>query len=1182
MTTKTAKANVVPVRQRTQYSCMAASMTMCLKALGYDLLDEDQVNRVMGAAPMQGAAWEQALATAQHFGCRATLTMPATVEQLKAWTDAGVPVMIAWNPEGRPWSHASVVFDVDADLNVYVADPNIPNPKETVRIVPEAEFYGKWYEKFPDYLVRRPACAIEREITTDGKQVRLASADKTGASAYKFNGQTYTWKRVAQQRFYDPEFRAWNLVSPQMDILATLKHTKDMPPYAQKEGPSEWVVSVRIPATPEERDQHGTSKTITLKQRFPSDDGVKNTAEAQAFAIRGFEQFIKGREHLKTAEMPLRDNTTLREHQLRWDNVTTAFSKTLAASISVPKLDVKDRDHSVEINIGPLFGIRYLGLHFQINGSTVPNAKMPPSFSVVAFPSFVGRQDWPNIPVKAIERDLFGITMKMMTHVLSPFGKTNTFAGGSAAPGHGVIVHITDDLEAAWANLPAKAALLGHAISKMITSHVGDFRKNKAQTTQDLQQQLDDARQQFQYMTEALADAKSSGDTDSERYYDVRENEAKLRMDRLKEQLEGMSKVAFKPWTDPHKSPAGVPYPKSKWDHLGKASPFRWSTPAENHDGSYPEPWRVTDKDAALVLMKHTFPHFKDIYTDYESTQHQGHNLILVGLRDNRDKVAHQARIAEMVKALHSHWPVLPHPHGGALWLMDDVKKDVLRHGKHAKGPQTTVKTQDEKRREQNKITVEKATPRNDAARALAERGNKGQGTHKNKQDFDRGHARSPKHKKNFDREAVDRVTERFIRASAVFELPWKFRGEPSLASPPAAIFMPGAGGYNLHVVPPGPAKAAIEQVQKSPLYPASTIKLDGASKEFPGADVWAVMMHNPIAATLTIEIVKALKQLGYHMNVHPKIQRQYGSRFIRGAYSGNPDGKPIYDVKIDHGENQALSGGHDVMKRLQDQYRIEQGHAPREPNPRLASDVEWVMDKPFHGRVNDAFLDRIRSHSDLRHVLGKAGSKGFVLSLPDYFDDPEFNGGSEYDVYFQPAEPGWWTIIVGMTHGGALIKTLGDLLRVRPMRSASGPKQAWLFSHKPVPTVQEAPEWIVPSSGPGKVNDAFLDRIKAHPQLKHFINTEGHVYVLMMGGLIMGDPENESSTDVQFQPAKPGWWAMHINPIYSKRIINRLSDLLKIPVKTAGARWNANTPGEVEHIEHLTRRFVAVHGRGT
>lgn len=146
-------------------------MSMCLQALGYAHADEDEVNKVMGALPMQGASWEQALACAQHYGCRATLTTPSTVRQLKEWTDRGVPVMIAWNPEGRDWSHASVVFDVSEDMQVSVADPNIPDPDETVRVLSSAEFYKTWYEKWPNYLVRRPACAIEREITPDGRQI---------------------------------------------------------------------------------------------------------------------------------------------------------------------------------------------------------------------------------------------------------------------------------------------------------------------------------------------------------------------------------------------------------------------------------------------------------------------------------------------------------------------------------------------------------------------------------------------------------------------------------------------------------------------------------------------------------------------------------------------------------------------------------------------------------------------------------------------------------------------------------------------------------------------------------------------------------------------------------------------------------------------------------------------------
>jgi len=152
-------------------------MHMCLKALG--VADSecaiDLVNKVMGAKPMHGATWEDAAAAAQHYGMRATLVVPSTIAQMKAWTDAGIPVMIAWNPEGRDWSHASVVFDVDEDHTVHVADPNIPDPEETVRVVPKGEFYSKWGEKWPRYIVRRPAMAIEREITTDGRQVMAST-----------------------------------------------------------------------------------------------------------------------------------------------------------------------------------------------------------------------------------------------------------------------------------------------------------------------------------------------------------------------------------------------------------------------------------------------------------------------------------------------------------------------------------------------------------------------------------------------------------------------------------------------------------------------------------------------------------------------------------------------------------------------------------------------------------------------------------------------------------------------------------------------------------------------------------------------------------------------------------------------------------------------------------------------
>jgi hypothetical protein len=187
---------------------MATSMAMALQALGQTHCDEDTVNKVMGAQPMKGASWENALACAQHFGMRATLTSPCTVKQLKAWTDAGTPVLIAWNPEGREWSHASLVFDVDDEGNVWVADPNIPDPDETVRMVSKAEFYSKWSEKWPNYLVRRPAMAIEREITVDGRQVQAgkkeqrAQKDK-GMSRFLKNGPVHPTEKSDSAKAMD-------------------------------------------------------------------------------------------------------------------------------------------------------------------------------------------------------------------------------------------------------------------------------------------------------------------------------------------------------------------------------------------------------------------------------------------------------------------------------------------------------------------------------------------------------------------------------------------------------------------------------------------------------------------------------------------------------------------------------------------------------------------------------------------------------------------------------------------------------------------------------------------------------------------------------------------------------------------------------------------------------------------
>ena len=48
--------------------------------------------------------------------------------------------------------------------------------------------------------------------------------------------------------------------------------------------------------------------------------------------------------------------------------------------------------------------------------------------------------------------------------------------------------------------------------------------------------------------------------------------------------------------------------------------------------------------------------------------------------------------------------------------------------------------------------------------------------------------------------------------------------------------------------------------------------------------------------------------------------------RVRAAAYSGNPDGKPIYTREVDHGYEEPISGGSNVMVELVENLRREQG----------------------------------------------------------------------------------------------------------------------------------------------------------------------------------------------------------------------------------------------------------------
>lgn len=206
---KISRANVSQIRQETQYTCVAASIASCLKAHGKSVTEQD-VNHVLGASPLSGASWEQALATLQYFGMRGHLVVPSTIDMLRYWTDAGTPVCIAWTPRDRPWSHASVVYHVD-DEHVHVMDPNLPDPSQTTIAVSHEDFYAKWFEKYTDnVLIRRPALAIEREVFPDGRQVRASVADVT-----------------TQPLRTQPDYGTRNAPDPGAETSMTTKNTKN-------------------------------------------------------------------------------------------------------------------------------------------------------------------------------------------------------------------------------------------------------------------------------------------------------------------------------------------------------------------------------------------------------------------------------------------------------------------------------------------------------------------------------------------------------------------------------------------------------------------------------------------------------------------------------------------------------------------------------------------------------------------------------------------------------------------------------------------------------------------------------------------------------------------------------------------------------------------------------------------
>jgi len=108
--------------------------------------------------------------------------------------------------------------------------------------------------------------------------------------------------------------------------------------------------------------------------------------------------------------------------------------------------------------------------------------------------------------------------------------------------------------------------------------------------------------------------------------------------------------------------------PKSVYDASGI---FGWASPADN----YAPPWRVAHADVALdYITKLTGE--PDVYVEYDS-ERGGRMALWVGLRDNRDKDAHEARLDDVERLLKGKRFKVKRGRG-YIRLLDDLKRNVL------------------------------------------------------------------------------------------------------------------------------------------------------------------------------------------------------------------------------------------------------------------------------------------------------------------------------------------------------------------------------------------------------------------------------------------------------------------------------------------------------------------------
>jgi len=137
-------AQVEPYQQKTQYSCSAACLKAVLEHWGADRFAEHEIMYAIGVRDRGGAEVDEITRGAQKLGFDAYDKRFSSLDEAKAITDQGIPIIADFQSFNNPGKgHYVVITQIDDNV-VHLMDPNTDGNQ---RVITRAECEQRWWDK---------------------------------------------------------------------------------------------------------------------------------------------------------------------------------------------------------------------------------------------------------------------------------------------------------------------------------------------------------------------------------------------------------------------------------------------------------------------------------------------------------------------------------------------------------------------------------------------------------------------------------------------------------------------------------------------------------------------------------------------------------------------------------------------------------------------------------------------------------------------------------------------------------------------------------------------------------------------------------------------------------------------------------------------------------------------------